>query len=147
MIRLNPETNKKFRYGDIRKDGFIFDAYKTSVIRRSGYFAENWRSPSVFEKCRVYSIERKKYISSVISDFVNQYKLEKGCFVCGYKKEACALDTHHIDPKKKKFSVGSNRKNSYVQFEAVKRELKKCIILCANCHREITHKNKEKIVS
>ena len=146
-MRLNPETNRRFKYGDTREDGFIFDAYKTSTIRKSGYFSENWRSPTVFKKCQDYAKRRKKLISDFISSFVNQHKLEKGCFVCGYKKEAYALDTHHTDPKNKKFNIGTNRKNSYVQFEAVKRELKKCIILCANCHREITYKNREKITS
>ena len=146
-MRLNPRTNKRFKYGDIREDGFIFDAYKTSTVRKDGYFAENWRSPGVFKKCCEYAKRRKKVISDFISEFVNEYKLKRGCFVCGYKKDACALDAHHTDPKKKKFNISTNRKNSYVQFKPVKKELKKCLILCANCHREITRKNREKSTS
>ena len=147
MMRLHPRPNKRFRDGAVREDGFIFDAYKPSIIKKDGFFAENWRSPIVFKKAADYSTRRKKAITQYITDYVNKYKLERGCFVCNYKKDACALDAHHTDPKKKKFNIGTNRKNSYIQFEAIKKELKKCLILCANCHREITRKNREKSTS
>jgi hypothetical protein len=55
------------------------------------------------------------------------------CFRCGYNKCRQALEFHHIDPGTKLFelSVTGMRKN------ASKEEAKKCILLCANCHREI----------
>ena len=64
MMRLNPRTNKRFRYGEVREDGFIFDAYKTSIIKKDGFFAENWRSPIVFKKSADYSTRRKKAITT-----------------------------------------------------------------------------------
>lgn len=57
------------------------------------------------------------------------------CQVCGYNKCNDALDLHHIDPTKKSFSIGSIMAKPK-KWEASIAEFKKCILLCANCHRE-----------
>jgi 5-methylcytosine-specific restriction endonuclease McrA len=54
------------------------------------------------------------------------------CSVCGYKKYIGALEFHHTDPKHKDIKIASLRRT----FEKMKKELDKCILLCANCHRE-----------
>ncbi len=53
---------------------------------------------------------------------------------CGYNKCLSALEFHHIDPLKKDFNISQFRTTS---FESIKKELDKCDLLCANCHREI----------
>lgn len=56
------------------------------------------------------------------------------CSKCGYKKCDAALEFHHTDPTKKDFAIG----NAYVKSWAkIKAEVEKCILVCANCHREI----------
>ena len=62
------------------------------------------------------------------------------CEKCGFKHPA-AIDFHHIDPKTKEFSIGSELYNGK-SIESIKEEMKKCIVLCANCHR-IEHWNIE----
>jgi 5-methylcytosine-specific restriction endonuclease McrA len=57
------------------------------------------------------------------------------CQICGYVKFQGALDLHHIDPKTKLFAISD--KGYTRSWEKVKAELDKCILLCANCHREI----------
>ena len=60
-------------------------------------------------------------------------KLHGGkCSVCGYDKCINALEFHHIDPDKKTFGI-ANKYGANEMFE----EAKKCILLCANCHREL----------
>jgi len=57
------------------------------------------------------------------------------CQICGYSKCMNALEFHHTDPTKKDFSVsvdGSTR-----SWARVKAEIGKCLLVCANCHREI----------
>jgi predicted HNH restriction endonuclease len=45
------------------------------------------------------------------------------------------LDFHHVDSTKKEFGIGNS---GYTRsWEKVKKELDKCILVCANCHREI----------
>jgi hypothetical protein len=55
------------------------------------------------------------------------------CEICGYSKCIEALDFHHLDSFTKDFTI-SDRMTS---FEAIEAELKKCVLLCANCHREV----------
>ncbi len=62
-----------------------------------------------------------------------EYKGGK-CENCGYDKCPAVLEFHHLDPSKKDFSITSHK--SPKVWELVKPELDKCILFCANCHRE-----------
>lgn len=55
------------------------------------------------------------------------------CELCGYSKCPSAFDFHHVDPREKDFSI-SDRMTT---FEAIRKELDKCVLLCATCHREV----------
>lgn len=56
------------------------------------------------------------------------------CCVCGYDKCQSALDVYHIDKSKKQFQVS---KTLNMKWERVAQELMGCVLVCANCHREI----------
>jgi len=62
------------------------------------------------------------------------------CEICGYDKCIAALDFHHINGKKKEFRI--SRMGS-TKWEKVLEELKKCQLLCSNCHRELHYKEEE----
>lgn len=55
------------------------------------------------------------------------------CSKCGYNKCNSALEFHHLDPNEKDIDYLNQR----MSFEKLKPELDKCILVCANCHREI----------
>ena len=55
------------------------------------------------------------------------------CCICGYCKCQEGLDFHHLDPSKKEFGIGKTIRS----WNRVQIELRKCILLCANCHREV----------
>lgn len=55
------------------------------------------------------------------------------CVFCGYNKCSEALDFHHLFDK----SFGISSKGYTRAWDMVKQELDKCILVCANCHREI----------
>ncbi len=57
------------------------------------------------------------------------------CSICGYNKCLQALEFHHSDPSKKDFGISA--KGYTRSWEMVSKELDKCILLCANCHREV----------
>lgn len=63
-----------------------------------------------------------------------EYKGGK-CQICGYDKCEGALELHHLHQEKKSFGIGD--KGYTRSWDKVKTELDKCILLCANCHREI----------
>ena len=65
------------------------------------------------------------------------------CQICSYNKCSSALDLHHIDPTKKDITISRIRANCS-SWETTVKELRKCILLCANCHREV-HANITKL--
>lgn len=56
------------------------------------------------------------------------------CSSCGYNKCLAALEFHHNIPSEKDFVVNTGKTRNFT--EEVKKELDKCSLLCANCHRE-----------
>jgi hypothetical protein len=68
-------------------------------------------------------------------------KLKGGCCeLCGYSKNAAALQFHHEDPTKKEHGLDA-RKLSNSSWEWCVSELEKCKLLCANCHAETHYPN------
>ena len=57
------------------------------------------------------------------------------CEVCGYSHCIEALEFHHVNSNGKDFSISS--KGYTRSWQKVKEELAKCMLVCANCHREI----------
>ena len=56
------------------------------------------------------------------------------CQRCGYKASMAALDFHHLIESEKSFALSDGYSFSLRKlFE----EMKKCVCLCANCHREL----------
>lgn len=56
------------------------------------------------------------------------------CCICGYDKYYGALELHHLKPEEKSFAFSDA---TYKAWETLKEEMKKCTLLCANCHREV----------
>ncbi len=58
------------------------------------------------------------------------------CVICGYDRCPDAFDFHHLDPAVKEFTFAAIRvvPRSWAKITA---ELKKCVLLCATCHREV----------
>jgi len=65
------------------------------------------------------------------------FKATLSCVKCGQNHPA-TLDFHHIDSSTKEASVNKLIKNR--AFKRAMEEVKKCVVLCANCHR-IHHHN------
>lgn len=56
------------------------------------------------------------------------------CCICGFNAFQEALEFHHVNPDEKDFALSSSEmKNLEAQLE----ELKKCILVCSNCHKGI----------
>ena len=60
------------------------------------------------------------------------------CKVCGYNRCIRNLHFHHLDPKEKEFGLSSV--GNGLSLEKAMEEMKKCILVCSNCHGEI-HSN------
>lgn len=54
------------------------------------------------------------------------------CSKCGYSDCIAALDFHHIDPDTKEINLNTN-----INLKTKLKEIKKCVLLCCRCHREL----------
>ena len=61
------------------------------------------------------------------------------CMKCGWSGNQAAFQFHHSNKNEKNFTLGNVANKSW---NIIKIELKKCILLCANCH-SITHSTKD----
>lgn len=66
-------------------------------------------------------------------NILDDSKKGKCCERCGYNECVEALDYHHINPANKKNTV-AKLLTHYNANDGLE-EIKKCILLCANCHR------------
>jgi hypothetical protein len=57
------------------------------------------------------------------------------CLGCGRQGPHVIFDFHHRDPDEKEFGIGQD--GIARRWELVTAELAKCVMLCANCHREV----------
>ena len=57
------------------------------------------------------------------------------CTSCGYRRNAAALTWHHMDPKKKRFTLDVRNLSNRSEVD-IRAEVAECILLCANCHAE-----------
>ncbi len=89
---------------------------------------------------RKYSDRRQYLIAAVnkrrkkIRQMAIDYK-GGSCEKCGYKHCIEALEFHHSNSSGKDFSI--SEKGYTRSWSKVREELDKCVLLCANCHREV----------
>ena len=74
--------------------------------------------------------------------WLTEYKSQLACSMCGEKHPAC-LDFHHKNGAGKEFSMGNIKGWGYGK-ERILREIKKCMVICANCHRKVHFKSRKK---
>lgn len=110
----------------------------TSSIKR---FCDKKRKLSTKLTKNARSVEAVQTRRKKIKELAIEYK-GGSCQKCGYNKCNSALEFHHLDPSEKDFSISSSGNTR--GWELVKKELDKCILVCANCHREIHEEERNK---
>ena len=123
------EINEYYKTHTIEQTAEKFNVGKSSIKK----IVEN-------KNRKLTDIERKEYNYAHVKSFRKRNKERaveyKGgkCEKCGYNKCISALEFHHLDPKEKDFSPSGNMNMAW---DKIKIEIDKCILVCANCHREI----------
>ncbi len=100
---------------------------------KTEYILEPSRNYYRCKRCRVDNVtrKRKKLKSQLVEYFGGS------CKICGYNKCVGALEFHHENPNDKSFGLSSRGLTR--SFKKALEEAKKCILVCANCHREIEY--------
>ncbi len=86
-------------------------------------------------------LERNKRYRSGIQDYVRQMKEASPCSDCGKRYPYYVMDFDHLKSKEHNISflMATGR------IGALKKEIKKCEVVCANCHRLRSHKRLEQM--
>ena len=89
-------------------------------------YRENNRKDTFAQRAKI-----KRREVRVLFDHI---RTENACALCG-EDTACCLDFHHPNPQEKEASV------AYFAYAKSKprmiAEMKKCVVLCSNCHRKV----------
>lgn len=94
------------------------------VVMRKTYYENN--KPK--EKKRIKA--RKEEIKT----FFRELKKTLSCEICSESTPIC-LDFHHNDSSEKDFNVSQASFNGLSR-DTIRKEIDKCTVLCANCHRK-----------
>jgi transcription elongation factor Elf1 len=84
--------------------------------------------------------DRAEYLKAAVKKrrkIIRQQAIQyKGgqCQLCGYNKCIEALEFHHFLGEK---NFGISQKGYTRSWEKIQKELEICVLLCANCHREV----------
>ena len=85
-------------------------------------------------RCSKCKTEQRRRSKQNKRDWLRGLYLSEGCAMCGYSKCWEALEFHHVDPDTKEYAVSKLMAHSFLR---IMDEARKCIVLCANCHREL----------
>lgn len=123
--------------GDVSAQDFDTETKhsKTTIQRRFGSWSKAKELAGIVKNNNYPTTYEGKYKR------LNQIKENVGCALCGYSNCSAALEFHHTDPDTKAETVG--KLVGGCAWEKVLKELRKCVIVCANCHREIEYQNKQ----
>lgn len=108
----------------------ILKQKKKNYLRNKAYYSNYYKIKK--PKVRPEVINRSKYVANL--------KSTTPCADCQTSYPAYVMDFDHL-PQYKKFKNVSNLMANYSN-STLLREIAKCEIVCANCHRERTHNRK-----
>lgn len=124
---LSCSENKSYSF--VKKEGKT-KGELTTCVRCSKVYAFDRKKGHTKTTCNSCTVNRQRYERK---KKCVEYKGGK-CERCSYSKTVRALAFHHVDPSQKDFGISGNHARSW---EATKKELDKCILVCHNCHSEI----------
>lgn len=103
--------------------------YKNKVLQKRAQSEHYFKNKDrVRLRNRARRIERKEWFYETVMKGAK-------CAKCSERDPAC-LEFHHKDPKEKEGEI-SKMLNEFRSKESILCEIKKCVVLCANCHRKV----------
>ena len=83
------------------------------------------------KRCRIEAVSaRRRRVKEILVR-----EAGGACRLCGYSRYAGALQFHHVDPAEKAFALSS--RGLARSLAKAREEVRKCVLLCANCHAEV----------
>lgn len=92
------------------------------------------------EQLELKDKKQLKEQNKVLKKYITDLKKNSKCSICG-EERWWVLDFHHL--KDKKYEIPELARSG-CELDILKNELEKCVILCANCHRDIHYTKRSK---
>jgi len=118
------------KYGSFRKNKQKKDGLQTLCKDCQSPIHKEW-----YKNNKSKRLDLNRQFKIKIRQIINNLK-DNPCTDCNRKFPSVCMDFDHLDPKEKKFSIASLNGS----LESILEEIKKCELVCANCHRIRTHK-------
>ena len=118
------KEKSEFGRNKARYDGFQSECKICKRQRDLSYYRKNKTT---------YRLRASKNRGRIKKE-VDEYKSENGCLYCE-EMDPCCLDLHHH--QKNKEACVSNLVRDRANRERVFREIEKCNVVCASCHRKL----------
>lgn len=102
----------------------------------------NWRNKAKGTRrseCKFCHSSYMKQKYQEKKNIVQELKSQCRCAKCG-ESRGYVLEYHHVNPEEKENTIARLTSNNYT-LDKVYDEIQKCIVLCANCHREFHYLN------
>ena len=125
----------KLGYPDLRgteRDGKRFSRY--SYNKNTGNCTPKYQCSKTSSRIHRKSTRKKL-------EYIKRYKMLVGCAFCGYKQHYAALEFDHINPSEKLGTISQAYRSWGMK--KIKDEIRKCQVLCSNCHRVKTMRDKD----
>ena len=106
------------------------------AYNRSRYHARKHDKNSSYSTTRQREYKRNRK-AIMRREVLWKYKSNQGCQICGWNKHPVGLHLHHRDKTTKRKDVSSMFSN-HTSYKIIAKEIKKCIVICANCHLMVT---------
>jgi len=94
-----------------------------------------------YEKNKQKYVQKANLYSQNFKEWFTEIKKELSCKKCGESRH-WVLDFHHTNPAEKDMEI-----SNLVRLSSKKRlmdEVDKCIVLCANCHRDLHYQEQKR---
>lgn len=134
----NKEYFKEYRneYRKKHRERILEDLRKRSkehYKKNKEYYRKKHKEYNRLNKEKIIK-HRKEVYEKNKKDFLNTFKKGRVCERCGYSDHYEILQFHHRDRTSKKLTIGNLEPYQKNSSEIMKEEVKKCILLCPNCH-------------
>lgn len=117
----------EFNKNKAKKDGLSTKCKKCNKYYLKEHYQDN----------KEYYHSKKKDFISALRDKVIEMKEKNPCVDCKQFYPACAMDYDHIEDNK---IMSVSTLISFGNWEKIETEIKKCELVCSNCHRIRTSK-------
>jgi len=101
--------------------------------QQTGFHKDKRRPSGLALWCKVCRAEYDSTRGLAVKEFLYDYLKKNPCIDCG-EKDVTVLEFDHVRGKKV-MAIGNM---VYMPLPVVKKEVKKCVVRCANCHRRKT---------